>query len=192
MKWIFWSHPPVVVLLALFCWSETARGGEPIVEIQVGSVLASNQVKRIDQRLQGQGMQARLTRLFQYTSYELMSLETQKVDMRRPTSFFLPGNMELRVRPEQILRLERVALQVELRHADKRLMESVVTLGQQGRVVLGGQSHKGGVLLVWVGARSRETGYPSETPPAMPGEVLPGKRQLPIDNALRPATAVVK
>ncbi|MCP4249096.1 MAG: hypothetical protein GY778_18790, partial [bacterium] len=72
---------------------ELGTGAEeaPAVQVEVGTVLASNKVKRVDQRLAGQGMQARLTRLFRYQSYELVTQEAQQIPMGQPSRFGLPA-----------------------------------------------------------------------------------------------------
>lgn len=161
--------------------------GQTAVHVEVGTVLASNQLKRIDQRLAGQGMQARLTRLFQYRSYELVSQETREVQLGHPFRFVLPAGLELRVQAERIAASGQVELRVELMEKEVMMVDTALTLGQQGRVVLGGRNHLGGVLLVWVGARA---GDPFVLPPA----VAPPQRagQVPARQDLLPATAVAK
>ena len=159
-------------------------GEAPAVQVEVGTVLASNKVKRVDQRLAGQGMQARLTQLFRYQSYELVSQEAQQIPMGQPSRFGLPADLELRVRAERIVASNQVELRVELLEKEVTMVDTALTLGQQGRVVLGGRNHQGGVLLVWVGARpSRVRALPNVP------DVSPSTRG---DQALVPATAVQK
>ena len=156
----------------------------PAVQVEVGTVLASNKVKRVDQRLAGQGMQARLTQLFRYQSYELVSQEAQQIPMGQPSRFGLPADLELRVRAERIVDSNQVELRVELLEKEVTMVDTALTLGQQGRVVLGGRNHQGGVLLVWVGARPSRVRAQPHAP-----SVSPSTRG---DQALIPATAVQK
>ena len=158
--------------------------GEPAVQVEVGSVLASNKVKRIDQRLAGQGMQARLTQLFRYQSSELVSQDAQQIPMGQPSRFGLPADLELRVRAERIVDSNQVELRVELLENEVALLDTALTLGQQGRVVLGGRNHQGGVILVWVGAQTSRVSALPNIP-----DVAPPTRA---DQALVPATAVQK
>ena len=185
MKRVSGKTPALLATCFLLCGTlvhaETVES-EPAVQIEVGTVLASNKVKRIDQRLAGQGMQARLTQLFRYQSYELVSQEAQQIPMGQPSRFGLPADLELRVRAERVLDSNQVELRVELLDKEVALLDTVLTLGQQGRVVLGGRNHQGGVLLVWVGARPS-----GQQPPPSSAEELP---QLRSDRALLPANAV--
>lgn len=142
-----------LVCLAVILSAIAAQAADPAVSIEVGTVLASDTIQRVDQRLQGQGMQARLTRMFQYRSYELVGQQAQTVAMNGHSAFALPGGLELAIHPLRIPAPGQVALGVELRRGSEVLMDSSVTLGQEGRVLLGGQPHEHGVLLVWIGAR---------------------------------------
>lgn len=151
--------------LAAFVVAGSALAAGPMVSIEVGTVLASNTVQRIDQRLEGQGMQARLTRMFQYRSYELVGHQAQAVAMEGHSAFALPGGLTLAIHPRGIPAPGRVALGVELRRGAAVLMDSSVTLGQDGRVLLGGPAHEDGVLLVWIGAH---LGVPRSVPAASP------------------------
>jgi len=178
------------VLLATLATAEEAEVGAgakaaeegPAVQVEVGTVLASNKVKRVDQRLAGQGMQARLTRLFRYQSYELVSQEAQQIPMGQPSRFDLPADLELRVRAERIVDSNQVELRVELLEKEVTMVDTALTLGQQGRVVLGGRNHQGGVLLVWVGARPSRARVQPHAPDGSPATHR--------DQALMPATAV--
>jgi hypothetical protein len=180
------------VLLATVAQAREAEPGTgpegaaeaPAVQVEVGTVLASNKVKRVDQRLAVQGMQARLTQLFRYQSYELVSQEAQQIPMGQPSRFGLPADLELRVRAEGIVDSNQVELRVELLEKEVTMVDTALTLGQQGRVVLGGRNHQGGVLLVWVGARPSRVGELPNIP-----DVSPPTRA---DQALVPATAVQK
>ena len=46
----------------------------------------------------------------------------------------------------------RVAMNLQLRHGSEVLLRTDFSLGQDGRVILGGPSYRDGVLLIWVGA----------------------------------------
>jgi hypothetical protein len=182
---------PALLATCLLLLGAVAHAGPPpgvsSVRVEVGTVLASNQIKRIDQRLAGQGMQARLTRLFQYQSYELVSQESRQVEVGRPFRFVLPAGLVLRVQAERISVSGRVELRVELLEKDVRMVETSLTLGQQGRVVLGGRNHQGGVLLVWVGARTGQ-----DAPQIPSAERGARSQKVPTGQALLPATAATE
>jgi hypothetical protein len=142
-----------VALLLVLLSAGAAAAAAPLVVVEVGTVLGSDTTKRIDQRLIAHGMQARLTRIFHYRSYEMMQLDARNIALGASAPFTLPGGLELRAHPRAVPAPGRVALRVELRQSEKILMDTILTLGDQGRVVLGGPGHDGGVLLIWVGAR---------------------------------------
>lgn len=197
------SNPPgaasALIATSLLVLGVAAHAGSApessSVRVEVGTVLASNQIKRIDQRLAGQGMQARLTRLFQYQSYELVSQESQELPVGRPSTFLLPAGLELRVQAERIAAASgRVELRVELLEKEVMMVDTALTLGQKGRVVLGGRNHQGGVLLVWIGAH---TGMPTgagtrQSQGTKQIENAPRPQTLPSGQALLPATAATK
>lgn len=159
--------------LLLVLVSALTAAAVPLVAVEVCTVLGSDTIKRVDQRLIAQGMQARLTRLFHYRSYELMRLEAQNIELGASAPFALPGGLELRAHPKAVPAPGRVALQVELRQGEKILMNTLLTLGDRGRVVLGGPGLNGGVLLISVGARV--AAQPAQAPARRPAaSVVPG------------------
>ena len=151
--------------LLLLAIPALATAGERVM-IQVGTLLAREAPRdgaagaaapapapEEDERLAG--LKPQLVRLFRYGSYRLMDHEDRPIEWGSPASFEIPGGRHLRIMPRR--RTEGgVALQVALMEGEDVLMNSDVTLGHDGKVLVGGPGYEGGVLIIWIGAHVAE------------------------------------
>ncbi|MBM4266664.1 MAG: hypothetical protein FJ144_08645 [Deltaproteobacteria bacterium] len=118
-----------------------------------GAATTARSTPEEDERLAG--LKPQLVRLFRYGSYRLMDHEDRRMAWGSHASFDIPGGRHLRVVPTR--RTEGgVALQVALVQGEQVLMNSDLTLGQQGKVLVGGPGYEGGVLIIWIGAHVAE------------------------------------
>jgi len=126
-----------------------ASAGGDQVQVQVGTVYATNSGEHFDQGLES--MRAQLERLFRYSSYKLVKREDRDVGWGDPVDVELPGGRFLRVMPKSAGG-ERVSLDVMLRKDRRVLMDTEFTVRPHGTVMVGGPRHEDGVLIIWIGA----------------------------------------
>jgi hypothetical protein len=131
------------------------------VELDVGTVLATNAGNQIDEELAS--IRGQLERLFQYTSYRLMKQEQSDVSCGKPATFEIPGGRRLLVMAKNV-RGGRVALNVALTKDRHVLMRTDLTLGRRGTIMVGGPRYENGVLIIWIGARRAASVNASATP----------------------------
>jgi hypothetical protein len=119
------------------------------VALRVLSVLATTSGHTVDPRLQP--FAQHFTGL-PYSSYEVLREQTRYVSWGGRARFNLPGHGELKIRPKTRDQAG-VALQVGLRGQRRRSLVDTDLCLQDHRVLLvGGTRHRGGVLIVVVGA----------------------------------------
>ncbi len=131
-----------------FAEAAPAAAGEQ-VQVQVGTVYATNSGEHFDQGLEA--MRKQLERLFRYSSYKLVKRESRDVGWGDPVNVELPGGRFLRVLPKSAGG-ERVSLDVMLRKNQHVLMDTEFTVRPHGTVMVGGPRHEDGVLIIWIGA----------------------------------------
>lgn len=131
-----------------FSTASSAAAGEQ-VQVQVGTVYATNSGEHFDQGLEA--MRSQLERLFRYRSYRLVKRESRDVGWGDPVTVELPGGRFLRVMPKSAGG-ERVSLDVMLRKNQHVLMDTEFTVRPNGTVMVGGPRHEDGVLIIWIGA----------------------------------------
>ncbi|HEY8517791.1 MAG TPA: hypothetical protein VIS07_19960 [Candidatus Binatia bacterium] len=132
------------------------------VSLEVGTVLATNSREHFDAQLAG--MRDQLQRLFRYSSYELVKQEQSDVSCGKPATFDIPGGRRLRVMPKQA-RGGRVSLNLALMKDSHVLMNTDLTLGKRGLIMVGGPRYENGTLIIWIGARRMPDA--SAVPPAL-------------------------
>jgi hypothetical protein len=140
----------VTVVAALLGVVAVEAAAQERVALEVGTVLATNSRKHFDAQLAS--MRDQLERLFRYTSYQLVKQEQSDVSCGKPASFDIPGGRRLRVMPKQA-RGGRVSLNVALMKDSHVLMNTDLTLGKRGLIMVGGPRYENGVLIIWIGAR---------------------------------------
>jgi len=135
------------------------------VEVRIDTVLASNAGKTFDPAL------ARLKRpfrgLFPYSSYRLIQGERRVMPWRREEQFLLPGGRYLVVMPRGI-HDDRVSLGVMLIQGTRPLLNTVLSLKNRGVFLVGGPRYGDGVLIIAIGARTRQVALPLQTSAGRP------------------------
>jgi hypothetical protein len=152
------------VLAILATGAAAGAAGERVV-LEVGTVLATNNGSHVDAQLAA--VRGQLERLFRYSSYRLVKQEVSDVSCGNPASFDIPGGRRLRVMPKTA-RGGRVSLNVALLKDSHVLMNTDLTLGKKGMIMVGGPRYENGVLIIWIGAR--RTALASPVPFAVRGE----------------------
>lgn len=147
---------PATVIAVLA--SGAAAVAQDRVVLEIGTVLATNAGSHVDAQLAS--MQSQLERLFHYSSYQLVKQEVSDVRCGKPASFEIPGGRRLRVMPKTADG-GRVALNVALLKQSHVLMNTDLTLGDRGLIMVGGPRYENGVLIIWIGARRPGDASPS-------------------------------
>lgn len=151
------SLVPVLGVLAILAAVPPAAAQERVV-LEIGTVLATNSSDHFDAQLAS--MREQLERLFRYSSYQLVKQEVSDVSCGKPASFEIPGGRRLRVMPKEA-RAGRVSLNVVLMKNSHVLMNTDLSLGNRGMIMVGGPRYENGVLIIWIGARRTEGPSPS-------------------------------
>ena len=126
------------------------------VALRVLSVLATNSGDALDPRLLA--LQQHLSGL-PYSSYQVLREQTRYVTWGGRVRFNLPGPGELKIRPKT-RDSAGVALKVGLRGQQRRALVDTDLCLQDHRILLvGGPRHRGGVLIVLIGAIPARVGY---------------------------------
>lgn len=121
----------------------------PAVEIRIGAVLASSSGQNFDHRLAS--LRRQFDSLLPYSSYRLIQEERRRVAWQREAEFRLPGRRYLLVIPREY-KNGRVALNLMLVQGTRTLLNTAVSLRNNGTFLVGGPSHEDGVLIIAIGA----------------------------------------
>ena len=140
----------------LFSWLSFAAAGvlgaadkQPqSVQVNIGTILASNQSDEMDAKLKG--MESQL-KVLKYRSYRLLKSESQVVPWRGEKAFEIPGGRSLAVTPQEF-QDNRVSLKVRLTQGQQPLLDTTVKIPNKGNFILGGPPHEGGVLVLSISA----------------------------------------
>ena len=140
-------------------------GGEPPglampedgVEVRIDTVLASSAGKRFDPALAP--LKRPFTQLFPYSSYRLVQGERRVMPWRREERFLLPGGRYLVITPRGMYG-DQVSLGVMLIQGARPLVNTVLSLKDRGVFLVGGPRYGDGVLIIAIGARTRQPTLP--------------------------------
>ncbi|MGH7775485.1 MAG: hypothetical protein ACREQA_24935 [Candidatus Binatia bacterium] len=125
-----------------------AQKGQQAVQVQIGTILASNESEDFDPKLSKIKKQLEVIK---YSSYRSIKEETKKVPWQTNVVFEIPGGRSLVVMPHEY-RNQRLSLKVRLLQGDKPLLDTTVWLQNRGNFLLGGPPHEGGVLILSISA----------------------------------------
>ncbi len=128
------------------------------VEVRIDTVLASNSGTVFDSALKP--LKQPFRGLFPYSSYRLIQGERRLVGWKREEQFLLPGQRYLIVMPRGI-QGDRVSLSVMLIQGTRPLVNTVLSLKNDGTFLVGGPSYGDGVLIIAIGARTTAPTTPS-------------------------------
>jgi len=141
---------PVLSLLLLFL----LFGGAPseaadTVSVDVGAVYASNEGTSIDPALGT--IRAKLHSMFNYTSYRMLDRKRRSLSVGEAGEFELPDRRAMRATllPS---RGDKVRLLVQIFDGQRKLLTTTLGLRRGGMVLVGGPSHKAGVLILIISA----------------------------------------
>lgn len=125
-----------------------------IVELRVGCVLASNSGQETDKRLIA--LQPRFSRMFRYTSYNLVKEAHEQVGLGGRMGFDVPGGRYLLLIPKAVKKDGRVSLKVMLLEGSRPIVDTVISLSNHGTFFVAGPRHSEGALILSIGATMQE------------------------------------
>lgn len=151
------GNPPRLTLLFSF-WLllssgslDAAEKGPQAVQLNIGTILASNESDSFDPKLSKIKKQLEVIK---YRSYRLIKEQSQKVPWQANVVFEIPGGRSLVIFPEQY-RSNRLSLKVRLLEGEKPLLDTTVRIRNHGNFLLGGPPHEGGVLILSISAATQ-------------------------------------
>ena len=127
----------------------TPEGG---IEVRIDTVLAGNSGKRFDPALRP--LKEPFRALFPYSSYRLIQGERRMAAWRREEQFMLPGQRYLVIMPRGI-QGDRVSLSLMLMQGSRPLLNTVVSLKNNGTFLVAGPRYNDGILIFAINARTR-------------------------------------
>jgi hypothetical protein len=139
---------------------ETLATPDDGVEVRIDTVLASNVGKAFDPALAP--LKRPFRGLFPYSSYRLIQAERRVMPWKREERFLLPGGRYLVIMPRGVHE-DRVSLGVMLIQGTRPLVNTVLTLKNRGVFLVGGPRFGDGVLIIAIGARTRQSALPLHT-----------------------------
>jgi hypothetical protein len=100
--------------------------------------------------------------LFPYSSYRLIQGERRVMPWKREERFLLPGGRYLVILPRGV-QDDRLSLGVMLIQGSRPLVNTILTLKNRGVFLVGGPRYNDGVLIIAIGARTRQQALPLQT-----------------------------
>lgn len=119
------------------------------VDVRVGAVLASNTGNEFDHRLAS--MRKQFDNLFSYTSYRLVKEQSQRVVWGANAGFDVPGGPYVLIIPREY-KDQRVIMKVVVIDNSRPIVDTVLSLRDQGTFLVGGRRQAEGVLILAIGA----------------------------------------
>jgi hypothetical protein len=122
------------------------------IEVRIDTVLAGNSEKGFDPALRP--LKQPFRALFPYSSYRLVQGERRMAAWRREEQFMLPGQRYLVIIPRGI-QGDRVSLSLMLIQGSRPLLNTVLSLKNNGTFLVAGPRYNDGVLIFAINARTR-------------------------------------
>ena len=138
--------------------AETLNTPEEGVEVRIDTVLAGNAGKGFDPALRP--LKEPFRALFPFSSYRLVQAERRMAVWRREEQFMLPGQRYLVIIPRGV-QGDRVSLSLMLMQGSRPLVNTVLSLKNNGTFLVAGPRYDGGVLIFAIGARTKALGSPT-------------------------------
>lgn len=138
------------VLVVFACTVPAAVFAADTVYLRIGCVLASNTGQEFDQRL-GE-LRPRFTRLFRYTSYNLVKEKREKVTMGGKMVFDIPGGRFLMVLPKEYNSDGSILMNVVLLEGSRPIINTSVSLKKHAVFLVGGPQNNDGALILSIAA----------------------------------------
>ena len=150
------NHSRMLVLLiaavfaVLGAGNVAAQQSHPqIITLRVFSVLAADTNQGVDPQLGTMGPQLR--RMFNYTTYELVSEQNGSIEMGKVIEFTMPGGRILHIEPQSVDR-NMIAMEVLLFQGEKPMLTTDLKLPNNGNLIVGGPHYEQGALIITIGA----------------------------------------
>ena len=132
--------------------AETLSTPDEGVEVRIDTVLAGNADKVFDPALRP--LKEPFRALFPFSSYRLVQGERRLAVWRREEQFMLPGQRYLVIIPRGV-QGDRVSLSVMLMQGSRPLVNTMLSLKNNGTFLVAGPRYDGGVLIFAIGARTK-------------------------------------
>lgn len=146
------------LVMAVAAVAETLSIPNEGVEVRIDTVLAGNADKAFDPALRP--LKEPFRALFPFSSYRLVQGERRLAVWRREEQFLLPGQRYLVVIPRGV-QGDRVSLSVMLMQGSRPLVNTVLSLKNNGTFLVAGPRYDGGILIFAIGARTKALNPPS-------------------------------
>jgi hypothetical protein len=143
---------PVLFLLLLLALSPLAAGpsdAADTVSVDVGAVYASNDGASVDPALGT--IRGKLRSMFNYTSYRMLDRTRRTLAVGEDGEFALPDRRAMRVTPLPA-RGDKVRLSIRISEGPRNLLTTTLGLRRGGMVLVGGPTHRAGVLILIISA----------------------------------------
>jgi hypothetical protein len=159
------NHPRNLTLLVAAiclitaCGRAAAQSPKPqVIIIQIDSVLAADTHQGVDPQLGTMG--PRLQKMFNYTTYHLVSQESRRTEMGKMIEFSMPGGRILHIQPRSVDG-NMIAMEVLLFQGERPMLTTDLKLPTKGRLIVGGPRYEEGALIITIGAdMAPDTGAP--------------------------------
>jgi hypothetical protein len=138
-----------VLLLLLSLLAAVPSEAADTVTIDVGAVYASNEGSSIDPALGT--IRGKLQSMFNYTSYRMLDRKRRSLSVGEAGEFELPDRRTMRATPLPS-RGDKVRLSIRISDGPRNLLATTLGLRRGGMVLVGGPSHKAGVLILLISA----------------------------------------
>lgn len=122
------------------------------IEVRIDTVLAGNSDKGFDPALRP--LKQPFRALFPYSSYRLVQAERRMAAWRREEQFMLPGQRYLVIIPRGV-QGDRVSLSLMLIQGSRPLVNTVLSLKNNGTFLVAGPRYNDGILIFAINARTR-------------------------------------
>ncbi|MFZ2223574.1 MAG: hypothetical protein WAV26_02685 [Candidatus Deferrimicrobium sp.] len=137
------------LLLLLLLFAAVPSEAADTVSVDVGAVYASNEGTSIDPALGT--IRGKLYSMFNYTSYRMLERKRRSLSVGETGEFELPDRRTMRATPLPA-RGDKVRLLIQISDGQRKLLTTTLGLRRGGMVLVGGPSHKAGVLILIISA----------------------------------------
>jgi hypothetical protein len=149
--------------------SAAAEQSHPqVIILRVYSVLAADTNQGVDPQLGSIGSQ--LSKMFNYTTYELVSEQNGRTEMGKMIEFTMPGGRILHIEPQSVDQ-NMIAMEVLLFQGEKPMLTTDLKLPNNGNLIVGGPHYRQGALIITIGANmAPDLSSPAATDTAGPAK----------------------
>ncbi len=120
-----------------------------VLSLDVGVVVASNEGGTVDPALGG--VRQKLKSMFNYTSYRLLGRQRKSLGIGETGEFALPDARVLRATPSSVSG-GKVRIAIQILESGKNVLTTTLGFPRGGMVIVGGPTHKAGVLILLISA----------------------------------------